>query len=90
MYRLEGFDYSLPYYLYGDIEEARGDRAVFAQHRRHTYAERGHPPREYEELCAAGRALFLSLWPAETKKLDKPTMYKRCHELGDIAAKAFG
>lgn len=50
-----------------------------------SYAERGHPPREYEKLCAEGRALFLSLWPAETKKLDRATMYKRCHELGDIA-----
>lgn len=55
-----------------------------------TYAERGHPPREYEKLCAEGRALFLSLWPAETKKLDKPTMYTRCHELGDIAVEGLG
>lgn len=55
-----------------------------------SYAERGHPPREYEKLCAEGRALFLSLWPAETKKLDKPTMYTRCHELGDIAVEGLG
>lgn len=55
-----------------------------------SYAERGHPPREYEKLCAEGRALFLSLWPAETKKLDRATMYKRCHELGDIAVEGLG
>lgn len=55
-----------------------------------SYAERGHPPREYEKLCAEGRALFLSLWPAETKKLDRATMYTRCHELGDIAVEGLG
>lgn len=55
-----------------------------------SYAERGHPPREYEKLCAEGRALFLSLWPAETKKLDKPTMYARCHELGDFVVAGLG
>lgn len=55
-----------------------------------SYAERGHPPREYEKLCAEGRALFLSLWPAETKKLDRATMYKRCHLLGDIAVEGLG
>ena len=55
-----------------------------------SYAERGHPPREYEKLCAEGRALFLSLWPAETKKLDRATMYTRCHMLGDIAVEGLG
>lgn len=70
-----------------EIIEANGNLIVLEPQ---TYAERGHPPREYEKLCADGRALFLSLWPAETKKLDKPTMYKRCHELGDIVTKAFG
>lgn len=67
-----------------EIIEAGGNLIVLEPQ---SYAERGHPPREYEALCADGRALFLSLWPAETKKLDKPTMYKRCHELGDIIVK---
>lgn len=64
-----------------EIIEAGGNLIVLEPQ---TYAERGHPPREYEALCADGRALFLSLWPAQAAKLDKPTMYARCHELGDI------
>lgn len=48
------------------------------------FGERWHPPREKERLCAAGRLLYLSLYPAETSKPDKATLYKRCHEMGDI------
>ncbi|MCQ2367458.1 MAG: hypothetical protein MJ109_00385 [Kiritimatiellae bacterium] len=64
-----------------EIIEAGGNLIVLEPQ---TYAERGHPPREYEALCADGRALFLSLWPAQAAKLDRATMYRRCHELGEI------
>ena len=31
-----------------------------------------------------GRMLFLSLWAEENRKPDNATLYKRCHEMGDI------
>ena len=43
-----------------------------------------HPTRNKEKLCAAGRMLFLSLYPAATAKPDNATLYKRCHEMGDL------
>jgi hypothetical protein len=48
------------------------------------FSERWHPPRIKERFCAAGRMLFLSLYPAGTRKCDNATLYKRCHEMGDI------
>lgn len=48
------------------------------------FGERWHPPRIKERFCAAGRMLFLSLYPADTRKCDNATLYKRCHEMGDI------
>jgi REP element-mobilizing transposase RayT len=48
------------------------------------FGERWHPPRIKERFCAAGRMLFLSLYPAGTRKCDNATLYKRCHEMGDI------
>ena len=52
------------------------------------FGERGHPSRHYEKLCADGRMLFLSLWPARTHKLAPAELYQRCHEMGDLVMKA--
>ena len=52
------------------------------------FGERWHPPRKKEALCAKGRMLFLSLWAAERGRPDNATLYRRCHEMGDIVAKA--
>ena len=52
------------------------------------FGERWHPPRNKEALCAKGRMLFLSLWEASAKKPDNATLYKRCHEMGDLAVSA--
>ena len=43
-----------------------------------------HPTRNKEKLCAEGRMLFLSLYPPAPSKPDKATLYKRCHEMGDL------
>ena len=43
-----------------------------------------HPTRNKEKLCAEGRMLFLSLYAPSTAKLDRATLYRRCHEMGDI------
>ena len=48
------------------------------------FAPRWHPPRNKEALCAQGRMLFLSLWEPCAAKSDNATLYKRCHEMGDI------
>ena len=34
--------------------------------------------------------LFLSLYEAQGAKLDNATLYRRCHEMGDLAAAALG
>lgn len=52
------------------------------------FGERWHPTRNKEALCAKGRMLFLSLWPAENGKPDNATLYRRCHEMGDIVVAA--
>ena len=49
------------------------------------FGERWHPPRNKEAYCAKGKMLFLSLYPADTTKPDKATMYQRCHEMVDLA-----
>lgn len=48
------------------------------------FSARSHPPRSKEALCAKGRMLFLSLWEPAAAKPDNATLYKRCHEMGDI------
>ena len=48
------------------------------------FAPRWHPTRNKEKLCAEGRMLFLSLYAPSTAKLDRATLYRRCHEMGDI------
>ena len=48
------------------------------------FAPRWHPPRNKEALCAKGRMLFLSLWEPRAARPDNATLYKRCHEMGDI------
>ncbi|MBO4286674.1 MAG: hypothetical protein J5985_00730 [Kiritimatiellae bacterium] len=50
------------------------------------FGERWHPPREKERICAAGRMLFLSLWPEMDRLPDKKELYLRCHEMGALAA----
>ena len=54
------------------------------------FAERWHPTRNKEALCAEGRMLFLSLYEPQAAKLDNPTLYRRCHEMGDLAVAALG
>ena len=34
--------------------------------------------------------LFLSIYEAQASKLDKPTLYRRCHEMGDLTVAAAG
>ena len=48
------------------------------------FGARWHPPRNKEALCAKGRMLFLSLWEPSAAKPDNATLYRRCHEMGDI------
>ena len=48
------------------------------------FPPRWHPTRDREALCAEGRMLFLSLYEPQTARLDKATMYRRCHEMGDL------
>lgn len=52
------------------------------------FGERWHPTRNKEALCAKGRMLFLSLWEPSAAKPDNATLYKRCHEMGDIITSA--
>jgi REP element-mobilizing transposase RayT len=48
------------------------------------FGERWHPPRNKEALCAKGKMLFLSLYPASVARPDNVTLYRRCHEMGDL------
>lgn len=52
------------------------------------FGERWHPTRNKEALCAKGRMLFLSLYEPGTARPDNATLYRRCHEMGDIVAVA--
>ena len=56
------------------------------------FSAQSHPPRSKEALCAKGRMLFLSLWEPTAAKPDNATLYKRCHEMGDmlLGAKRLG
>lgn len=48
------------------------------------FGERWHPSRSKATLCAQGRLLFLSLYPASTHKLTAAELYTRCHTMGDL------
>ena len=48
------------------------------------FPPRWHPTRAKEALCVEGRMLFLSLYEPQAARLDKATMYRRCHEMGDL------
>lgn len=48
------------------------------------FPPRWHPTRNKEALCAEGRMLFLSLYEPQAGKLDNATLYRRCHEMGDL------
>ncbi len=48
------------------------------------FPPRWHPTRNKEALCAEGRMLFLSLCEPQAGKLDNATLYRRCHEMGDL------
>jgi len=50
------------------------------------FGECWHPGREYERHCAEGRMLFLSLWPAMTRKPTRAELHERCHQMGAIVA----
>ena len=49
---------------------------------------RWHPSRAKEILCAAGRMLYLSLWPPQSARPDNATLHRRCHEMGDLLLSA--
>ena len=49
------------------------------------FGPRWHPPRNKEKFCAQGRMLFLSLYPADTRKPSNQELYDRCHEMVDLA-----
>ena len=49
------------------------------------FYDRWHPPREKERVCAEGRMLFLSLYPSMDRLPTKQELYRRCHEMGDLA-----
>ena len=48
------------------------------------FPPRWHTTRNKEALCAEGRMLFLSLYEPQAGKLDNATLYRRCHEMGDL------
>ena len=52
------------------------------------FAPRWHPTSKQEALCAKGRMLFLSLYEPQAARLDNATLYRRCHEMGDLAVAA--
>ena len=54
------------------------------------FSPRWHPPREKERFCAEGRMLFLSLYEAMDRLPTKQELYRRCHEMGDIAIAGLG
>ena len=54
------------------------------------FTPRWHPTRNKEALCAEGRMLFLSLYEPSAAKPDNATLYRRCHEMGDLAVAALG
>ena len=49
------------------------------------FYDRWHPPREKERFCAEGRMLFLSLYPSMDRLPTKQELYRRCHDMGDLA-----
>ena len=49
------------------------------------FHDRWHPPRDKERFCAEGRMLFLSLYPSMDRLPTKQELYRRCHEMGDLA-----
>lgn len=63
------------------ICRAGGSLVVLSPER---FPERWHPSRAKERLCADGRMLFLSLYAPQAAKLDKATLYQRCHEMGAL------
>ena len=52
------------------------------------FAPKWHPSRSKELLCAKGKMLFLSLWPFQKAKYDNATLYRRCHQMGDLLMEA--
>ena len=54
------------------------------------FSARWHPSREKERFCAEGRMLFLSLYEAMDRLPTKQELYRRCHEMGDIAVAGLG
>ncbi len=54
------------------------------------FPDRWHPTRAKETLCAAGRMLFLTLWPPQAARPDNATLHRRCHEMGAVIASIGG
>lgn len=54
------------------------------------FGECWHPGRHHEGLCAEGRMLFLTLWPAMERQPTNAELHQRCHKMGDIAMAALG
>ena len=79
MFRLKDFDYKSPFFYMATLKRIKG-LEPFSQIGPH-----GHPPRDKERFCAAGRMLFLSLYEAEARQPTRKELYERCHEMIDHA-----
>ena len=70
------------------IVAKKGQLAAFTRYVRENPKRRWHPTRNREALCAQGRMLFLSLYEPSAAKPDNATLYRRCHEMGDLVVAA--
>lgn len=73
----------------GQTWKAYGNAALIVLHPE-GFGPRWHPVRNKEALCAQGRMLFLSLYEPSAAKPDNATLYRRCHEMGDLVVAALG
>lgn len=54
------------------------------------FGKHWHPSAKLEPFCAAGRMLFLSLYPEMARKPTREELYGRCHEMGDLIVVCLG
>ena len=75
MKRLKGFDYRRPFFYMVTLKRLKGLQP-FCE-----ICRDNPPPKD-----AQGRMLFLSLYPVLNRTPTKAELYRRCHEMGDLAA----
>ena len=91
--RLSGFDYSRPMFYMVTLKCLPGRQALSAIvdpgrcEMNLTTRAFVNCIRTFHMGCE-GRMLFLSLYEPQAAKLDNPTLYRRCHEMGDLAVAA--